>query len=165
MSSDQEKRKNDTSSYTRPLLVGAASAFAAGVFGAIWYTKRKQSKHDALIQDHLNNTAELKTNNGTTPPKMTPVEYELAKKQARFFALKSLGYGTLLALTGAGVLATAVGYWLDVRNFQEFSDKLHIIVPQRTARLRRFLGGKDLEMTKSEEEELEDLLQDITIDE
>ncbi|CAO3591324.1 unnamed protein product [Absidia cylindrospora] len=98
-------------------------------------------------------------------PKMSPTEYELAKRKARFFALKSLGYGTLLTLAGAGVAATAIGYWLDVRNFQEFSDKLHKIIPQRTARLRRYLGGEDLEMTTAEEEEMEDLLQDIVIDE
>lgn len=112
---------------TRALLIGAASAFGAGLLGAIYYTKRKQAKEANLPpQQHTPPptqpstaaaaAAAATTNSIPLPPKMTPEEYAVAKREARFFALKTLGYGTLLALTGAGVLATAVGYWLDVRN-------------------------------------------------
>lgn len=108
--STPQKNNNDTSHYAQSLMIGAAGAFTTGVFGAIWYTKRKQAKypHHEPIQQHQPAAY--------TPPKMTPAELELAKKDARFFALKSLTYGTLLAWAGAGVLAVGVGYWLDVRN-------------------------------------------------
>ncbi|ORZ07925.1 hypothetical protein BCR42DRAFT_455863 [Absidia repens] len=205
-STDQDKKNNDTSHFAKPLLVGAASAFGAGLFGAIWHTKRKQAKYEqqeaVLLQQQqqqqqqqqphttqpspagssasasphkssasasssLAQPMQPKGGAGAmpphqpyVPPSMSPAEFELAKKDARFFAIKSLGYGTLLALTGAGVLATVVGYCLDVRNFREFSDKLHVIIPQRTARLRRYLGGKELEMTQAEEEELDALAQE-----
>lgn len=112
---------------TRALLIGAASAFGAGLLGAIYYTKRKQAKEANLPPQQPTPpptqpstaaaaAAAATTNSIPLPPKMTPEEYAVAKREARFFALKTLGYGTLLALTGAGVLATAVGYWLDVRN-------------------------------------------------
>lgn len=112
---------------TTALLIGAASAFGAGLLGAIYYTKRKQAKEANLPpQQHTPPptqpstaaaaAAAATTNSIPLPPKMTPEEYAVAKREARFFAFKTLGYGTLLALTGAGVLATAVGYWLDVRN-------------------------------------------------
>lgn len=112
---------------TRALLIGAASAFGAGLLGAIYYTKRKQAKEANLPPQQPTPpptqpstaaaaAAAATTNSIPLPPKMTPEEYAVAKREARFFALKTLGYGTLLALTGAGALATAVGYWLDVRN-------------------------------------------------
>lgn len=112
---------------TRALLIGAASAFGAGLLGAIYYTKRKQAKKANLPPQQPTPpptqpstaaaaAAAATTNSIPLPPKMTPEEYAVAKREARLFALKTLGYGTLLALTGAGVLATAVGYWLDVRN-------------------------------------------------
>ncbi|CAO3599570.1 unnamed protein product [Absidia cylindrospora] len=178
---DQDKQNNDTSHFAKPLLIGAASAFGVGLFGAIWHTKRKQAKYEqqeaVLLQQQQQQQQSAPTGSSSphkspsltqpkgvhqtyVPPSMSPAEFEMAKKDARFFAIKSLGYGTLLALTGAGVLATVVGYCLDVRNFREFSDKLHVIIPQRTARLRRFLGGKELEMTKAEEEELDALAQE-----
>lgn len=112
---------------TTALLIGAASAFGAGLLGAIYYTKRKQAKEANLPPQQPTPpptqpstaaaaAAAATTNSIPLPPKMTPEEYAVAKREARFFAFKTLGYGTLLALTGAGVLATAVGYWLDVRN-------------------------------------------------
>lgn len=112
---------------TTALLIGAASAFGAGLLGAIYYTKRKQAKEANLPPQQPTPpptqpstaaaaAAAATTNSIPLPPKMTPEEYAVAKREARLFALKTLGYGTLLALTGAGVLATAVGYWLDVRN-------------------------------------------------
>lgn len=115
---------------TRALLVAAASAFGAGLLGAVYYTKRKQAKEAASLPPSEHTTppppqplpqqqqpsAKGSHISSVAPPKMTPEEYMIAKREARFFALKTLGYGTLLALTGAGVLATAVGYWLDVRN-------------------------------------------------
>ncbi|KAI8059496.1 hypothetical protein BC940DRAFT_313569 [Gongronella butleri] len=162
MSSDHESSDIDRSKWGRSLLFGSAGAFASGLAGAIWYTKRRQAKHDTLVSEVLEHNQKHHGTN-TIPdyqaPKMTPEELEIAKKQARFFAVKTLGLGTLLAFTGAGVLAVGVGYWLDVRNFQEFSDKLHVIIPERTSKLRRWLGGKELAITKQEEKELDDFWQ------
>lgn len=105
---------------TAVLLTGAAGAFGAGLMGAIWYTKRKQNKRMELeILEGNVPTAPLKQAAAPAayiPPKMTPAEYAVAKKEASLYAFKTLGYGTLLAFAGAGLLATAVGYWLDVRN-------------------------------------------------
>ena len=133
---------------TRGLLLSAAGAFGAGLMGAIWHTKRKQSKEAAaeaaVAAAKLGQNTATATVNTTTPlqtlptsasttvlqsskpinppipeyqpPKMTPEQYAVSKKEARFFAFKALGYGTLLALTGAGILAAGVGWWLDVRS-------------------------------------------------
>jgi hypothetical protein len=61
------------------------------------------------------------------PPKMTPAEQAIAKKEASLFAFKTLSYGTLLAFGGAGLLATAVGWWLEVRNVNSNSNVfLHV---------------------------------------
>ncbi|KAI9323724.1 hypothetical protein BX666DRAFT_2117279 [Dichotomocladium elegans] len=157
----------------RGLLFGAVSAFGFGIAGAIWHTKRKQAKEvataaaAAAAEPSMTPTSMTNVRGSPipvqqpgalatayTPPKMTPEEYAIAKKDARFFAFKALGYGTLLALGGAGVLAAGIGYWLDVRNFKEFSDKLHEIIPRQTSRLRRMLGGSELVMKPEEEEEL-----------
>ncbi|KAI9485202.1 MAG: hypothetical protein EXX96DRAFT_1214 [Benjaminiella poitrasii] len=105
--------KKEQKPATTGLLTGAAGAFGAGLLGAIWYTKRKQQKEKAIT------AAATPTSTVVTAapaPKMTPAEYAVAKKEASLFAFKTLGYGTLLAFTGAGLIATAVGYWLDVRN-------------------------------------------------
>ncbi|ORX58086.1 hypothetical protein DM01DRAFT_1333758 [Hesseltinella vesiculosa] len=112
----------DRNKWTRALLFGSAGAFGSGLAGAIWYTKRRQAKHDTLVKQVIEqNQAKHGTN--TIPdyqaPKMTPEELEVAKKQARFFAVKTLGLGTLLALSGAGMLAVGVGYWLEVRNVSQ----------------------------------------------
>ncbi|KAI7874680.1 hypothetical protein K492DRAFT_211420 [Lichtheimia hyalospora FSU 10163] len=157
---------------TRGLLAGAAAAFIAGLGGAVWHTKRKQAKETASAS--MNNTvathshpslqqstvsSPLASSAPTTqqpiPPSMTPEEYAISKRQARFFAFKALGYGTLLALTGAGALSLAVGWWLDVGNFKEFSDRLHEIVPTHTRRLRRMLGGSEFTLKPGEQEELD----------
>ncbi|KAI9272933.1 hypothetical protein BDA99DRAFT_569196 [Phascolomyces articulosus] len=174
-----EKKNEPEKIETRGLLLGAAGAFGAGLMGAIWHTKRKQAKEaasEAAAAAKLGTTTPVNTSiptsstpvtsvppsstlqNSTSipeykPPKMTPEQYAVAKKDARFFAFKALGYGTLLALGGASVLAVGVGYWLDVRNFKEFSDKLKEIVPRQTSRLRAFLGGKELVMRPEEQEE------------
>ncbi|KAI8881393.1 hypothetical protein K501DRAFT_123973, partial [Backusella circina FSU 941] len=135
-------------------------AFGAGLLGAIWYTKRKQNKRMELeiLEGNVPTAPAVESKIPQyTPPKMTPAEYAVAKKEASLYAFKTLGYGTLLAFTGAGLLALGIGYWLDVSNFKEFSDKLHIIVPKRTSRLREMLGGKKFEMTKSEEVELDSI--------
>ncbi|KAG2217010.1 hypothetical protein INT45_003083 [Circinella minor] len=164
---------------TRGLLLSAAGAFGAGLMGAIWHTKRKQSKEIAAEAAAMATTTNVNTTTTTTttttplqsspsitsvphsnttipeyqPPKMTPEQFAVSKKEARFFAFKALGYGTLLALTGAGILATGIGWWLDVRNFKEFSDKLKEVVPRHTSRLRTYLGGKELVMKAEELEE------------
>ncbi|CDS10523.1 hypothetical protein LRAMOSA03198 [Lichtheimia ramosa] len=161
---------------TRGLLAGAATAFVAGLGGAIWHTKRKQAKETASVS--TNNTvttnpspsvqqstvaSQLEPAATVTqqqrPPSMTPEEYAVSKRQARFFAFKALGYGTLLALSGAGVLSLAVGWWLDVRNFKEFSDRLHEIVPVQTRRLRRMLGGSEFVLKPGEKEELDRVME------
>ncbi|KAI7899394.1 uncharacterized protein BX663DRAFT_489281 [Cokeromyces recurvatus] len=129
---------------TISLLTGASGAFGAGLLGAIWYTKRKQQTQ----------TEEIKV---ATPKMMTPAEYAVAKRDATLFAFKTLGYGTLLAFTGAGLLAITVGYCLDVHNFKEFSDRLKVIIPRHTARLRQWAGGSKFEMTAEEQKELDQI--------
>ncbi|KAI9281063.1 hypothetical protein BY458DRAFT_487072 [Sporodiniella umbellata] len=136
-----------------PLLTSAAGAFGAGLMGAIWHTKRKQNQRlEKELKEGIQHVPHK-----FAPPQLTPEQLAIAKKDAKFFALKTLGYGTLLAFTGAGVLAVSIGWWLDVRNFREFSDKLQVIVPRQTSRLRQMLGGKKFEMTKQEEDELDNL--------
>jgi hypothetical protein len=103
---------------TAALLTGAAGAFGAGLLGAIWYTKRKQNKRMQLeiLEGNVPLPASQVKIPQYIPPKMTPAEYAKAKKDASFFAIKTLGYGTLLAFSGAGIFALGIGYWLDVRN-------------------------------------------------
>ncbi|CDH54870.1 predicted protein [Lichtheimia corymbifera JMRC:FSU:9682] len=161
---------------TRGLLAGAAAAFVAGLGGAVWHTKRKQAKEAAStsmnnnIATHPYPSLQQSTvssqlqpqpaaNQQPIPSSMTPEEYAVSKRQARFFAFKALGYGTLLALTGAGALSLAVGWWLDVSNFKEFSDRLHEIVPVQTRRLRRMLGGSEFVLKPGEKEELDRALE------
>ncbi|KAG0170727.1 hypothetical protein DFQ28_001650 [Apophysomyces sp. BC1034] len=168
MSTSPTQQNEPSPVITRGLLVGSAGAFGAGLLGAIWYTKRKQAREMAREMAE----AELLPKPSTptpaqagpvvsvkshtfVPPKMTPAEYAVAKREASLYAFKTLGYGTLLAFGGAGLLATAVGWWLDVRNFKEFSDKLQVIVPRQTSRLRQFLGGKEFKMREEEEKELD----------
>jgi hypothetical protein len=101
------------------LLTGAAGAFGAGLLGAIWYTKRKQNKRMELevLEGNVPTAPAVQSKIPQyTPPKMTPAEYAVAKKEASLYAFKTLGYGTLLAFTGAGLLALSIGYCLDVRN-------------------------------------------------
>ncbi|KAI8982173.1 hypothetical protein BDF20DRAFT_865351 [Mycotypha africana] len=150
----------------KTLLTGAAGTFGAGILGAIAYTKRKQSRHwkqDSAVTTTTKTHHPLSPGTAATtpstqlPPKMTAAEYAVAKKEASLFAFKTLGYGTLLAFTGAGLLAYTVSWWLDVHSFKEFSSKLQTIVPQKTSKLRRMLGGKRFEMTVEEEKELEKL--------
>ncbi|CEP19400.1 hypothetical protein [Parasitella parasitica] len=148
----------DTSPPTTALLTAAGGAFGAGLLGAIWYTRRKQNQR--MQQEIVQGVVPTAPTPQHTPqsyiqPKMTPAEYAIAKKDASLFAFKTLGYGTLLAFGGAGILAIAVGFWLDVKNFKEFSDKLKIIVPKQTSKLRQMLGGKSLEITQEEQEELD----------
>ncbi|KAI8062789.1 uncharacterized protein B0P05DRAFT_556051 [Gilbertella persicaria] len=141
---------------TTALLTGAAGAFGAGLLGAIWHTKRKQTQRmEQELAEGIVHTPHTPV--PYTPPKMTPAEYAVARKEASLYAVKTLGYGTLLAFSGAGLIALGVGYWLDVRNFKEFSDKLQIIVPKQTSKLRQMLGGKKLEMTSEEQQELDSI--------
>lgn len=129
--SQQKEESTPSPPPTVALLTGAAGAFGAGLMGAIWYTKRKQNKRMELeILEGNVPTAPPKQAAAAAPaayipPKMTPAEYAVAKKEASLYAFKTLGYGTLLAFTGAGLLATAVGYWLDVRNVSPLSISLH----------------------------------------
>ncbi|GAA5816791.1 hypothetical protein MFLAVUS_010324 [Mucor flavus] len=145
---------------TTALLAGAAGAFGAGLLGAIWHTRRKQNRR--MAREILEGNVPTEPRNIYTPPKyippvMTPAEKIIAKQEASLFAFKSLGYGTLLAFSGAGVLAVVVGYSLDVRSFKEFSDKLKIIVPEKTSNLRKMLGGTKLEMTAEEQAEIDNI--------
>ncbi|KAI8637481.1 hypothetical protein BD408DRAFT_486183 [Parasitella parasitica] len=158
MSKQPEKQDTNTPPPTAELLTAAGGAFGAGLLGAIWYTRRKQNQRmQQEIAQGVVPTAPTphRTPQPYIPPKMTPAQYAIAKKDASLFAFKTLGYGTLLAFGGAGLLATAVGWWLDVRNFKEFSDKLKIVVPKHTSKLRQMLGGKSLELTHEEQEELD----------
>ncbi|KAF7722900.1 hypothetical protein EC973_002620 [Apophysomyces ossiformis] len=175
MSTSLPHQRSEPSAFTtRSLLLGSAGAFGAGLLGAIWYTKRKQAREmtaeattTTAAAESLPRSASSKpaqagpvvTPKSSTyrPPKMTAAEYAVAKRDATFFAFKTLGYGTLLAFGGAGLLATTVGWWLDVRNFKEFSDKLQVIVPRQTSRLRQLLGGKEFVMREDEQKELDSL--------
>ncbi|KAI8985436.1 hypothetical protein BDB01DRAFT_759387 [Pilobolus umbonatus] len=136
------------------LLIGSGTAFVGGIVGSIWYTQRKQNRRLAteIAEGTVHNTY---TTPKYIPPKMTPAEYEIAKKEASLYAFKTLGYGTLLAWGGFGLLAIGVGYCLDVHNFREFSDKLQVIIPQKTSRLRQMLGGTKFELTNEEKVELD----------
>ncbi|KAG1169258.1 hypothetical protein G6F70_008556 [Rhizopus microsporus] len=134
------------------LLTGAAGAFGAGLLGAIWHTKKKQNQRiETEIKEGIKHIPHR-----FIPPKLTPEELAVAKKEATMFAFKTLGLGTLLAFTGAGIIAKAVSWWLDVHSFKEFSDTMQLIVPRKTSRLRQMLGGKKFEVTKEEEEELKE---------
>ncbi|KAI8333282.1 hypothetical protein EDC96DRAFT_451197 [Choanephora cucurbitarum] len=100
---------------TAALLTGAAGAFGAGLLGAIWHTKRKQNQRlQQELAEGIVHTPHIPSE--YRPPKMTPAEYAVARQEASLFAFKTLGYGTLLAFSGAGLLALGIGYWLDVRN-------------------------------------------------
>lgn len=108
---------------TTALLAGAAGAFGAGLLGAIWHTRRKQNRR--MAREILEGNVPTEPRNIYTPPKyippvMTPAEKIIAKQEASLFAFKSLGYGTLLAFSGAGVLAVVVGYSLDVRSVSRY---------------------------------------------
>ncbi|KAL0096916.1 hypothetical protein J3Q64DRAFT_1828002 [Phycomyces blakesleeanus] len=162
---------------TRILLMSAMGAFGAGLMGAIWHTKRKQAR-DIAIEEAAEITQPPRTQQAGPairkpmpprhiahapvaaykPPTMTAAEYAIAKQDAGVFAFKTLAYGTLLAWGTAGVLALSVGYFLEVRNFKEFSDKLQIIVPRQTSRLRKALGGTSFEMREEETQELDALV-------
>lgn len=113
----KSKESAPSKTEARAVLFGAAGAFGAGLLGAIWYTKRKQAKEASLAAKSIDTpSSHAQITPAYVLPKMTPAEYAIAKRDATFFAFKTLGYGTLLALSGAGLLATAVGWWLDVRN-------------------------------------------------
>ncbi|OZJ04206.1 hypothetical protein BZG36_02970 [Bifiguratus adelaidae] len=117
---------------TAPLFAGAAIAFGSGIAGAIWYSKRKYAKEkllEASKPQYIPSTA-------PKFPQMTPAEYAQSRIDARFFALRALGYGTLLAWGSAAVIAVGVGYALDVRNMKELSEKLSAIIPKRTSYIR-----------------------------
>ncbi|ORZ03027.1 hypothetical protein BCR43DRAFT_482602 [Syncephalastrum racemosum] len=149
----------------RGLLFGAAGAFGAGLIGAIMYTKRKTAREQKQLEIALKAAAENKSSAPLhplapspppyEPPKMTPAEFAKSKRDATFFAVKTLSYGTLLAFGGAGLLALTVGWYLDVKSFKEFSDKLQIIIPQKTSRLRKMLGGSEFIMKEEEQMELD----------
>ncbi|RCI01901.1 hypothetical protein CU098_012357, partial [Rhizopus stolonifer] len=88
-----------------PLLTSAASAFGTGLLGAIWYTKKKQNQRIETERKEGIRHLPLRSK----PRKLTPAEYAVVQQEARFFALKTLGLGTLLTLTG---MAT-VSWWFD----------------------------------------------------
>ncbi|KAI7862692.1 hypothetical protein BDF14DRAFT_1852363 [Spinellus fusiger] len=175
MSTALQQKPVPNTTEIRVLVLSSLSAFGAGIAGAVWHTKRKQKK-EALLEATL---AQNERSRATwqadaarkravplqhiytpatpayTPPKMTPAEYTMAKKEANFFAFKILAYGTMLAWGSAGVLALGVGYWLEVRSFKEFSDKLQVIVPRQTSRLRKALGGSAFVMKEEEQQEID----------
>ncbi|CAO3690043.1 unnamed protein product [Rhizopus stolonifer] len=128
-----------------PLLASASGAFGAGLLGSIWYTKKKQNQRIETERKEGIRHLPLRTR----PRKLTPAEYAVVQREARFFAFKTLGLGTLLTLTG---MAT-VSWWFDVHSFKDVSGQLKVIVPRKTSQLREILGAKKFEMT--EEEELE----------
>lgn len=123
---DQQHGAEPTPIEFRGLLFGAAGAFGAGLVGAIMYTKRKTAREQKQLEIALKAAAENKSSPPLhplapspppyEPPKMTPAEFAKSKRDATFFAVKTLSYGTLLAFGGAGLLAVTIGWYLDVRN-------------------------------------------------
>jgi hypothetical protein len=122
---NQQQQQTDPPPPTAALLTAAGGAFGAGLLGAIWYTRRKQNQRmqQEIAQGVVPTAPTPHTPQPYIPPKMTPAEYAIAKKDASLYAFKTLGYGTLLAFGGAGLLATAVGWWLDVRNVSYSKDQ------------------------------------------
>ncbi|KAI9270828.1 hypothetical protein BY458DRAFT_586627 [Sporodiniella umbellata] len=132
-----------------PLLTGVAGVFGAGLLGAIVHTQKSQTKR--IQREHREGIRHLPLR--SRPKKLTPAEYAIVQREARVFGLKALGFSVLLTWTGL----SAVSWWFDVHSFQEATDRLKIMVPKQTSRLREVLGGKKFEMTLEEELELNSL--------
>lgn len=116
--------KQDSTPPITALLAGSAGAFGAGLLGAIWYTQRKQNKRMAaeILQGNVPTAPKyIYTPPKYIPPVMTPAEKIIAKKEASLYAFKTLGYGTLLAFGGAGLLAVTVGWCLQVHSVSNIS--------------------------------------------
>lgn len=56
------------------------------------------------------------------------------------FALRALGYGTLLAMTGGAVVTLGVAWYLDTWTLMDFADKMLVIMPRAKDGLDRVIG-------------------------
>ncbi|KAH8556472.1 hypothetical protein BGW37DRAFT_472702 [Umbelopsis sp. PMI_123] len=130
----------------RTLLAGAGSAFVLGLAGSIWQANRKHAREmkveaaTGVASSNVTNgssvaatrtaTATITTakpvSTGTPtyipPPQpvMSPAEYAKSRADARHFALRSFGYGTLAAFGGMGVLALLTAWWMDVSSVSDY---------------------------------------------
>lgn len=111
------------------LLAAAGSAFVVGLAGSIWQANRKhiremKAEAAAAAATEPSATTEPKVNTIAKPtptrppippqPVMTAAEYAQSRVDARHFALRSFGYGTLAAFGGVGVLSLLTAWWFEV---------------------------------------------------
>ncbi|KAG2189039.1 hypothetical protein INT44_004181 [Umbelopsis vinacea] len=150
MSTTNTKKASEPPIQPKTLLAGAASAFVLGLAGSIWQANRKHAREMKAEAASGHVAAEVPVSATTAkpipvasqmhmpPPQpvMTPAEYAKSRADARHFALRSFGYGTLAAVGGMGVLALLTAWWMDVSSIEELSQKLQDTIPRRTTALR-----------------------------
>jgi hypothetical protein len=138
--STNTKKASEPPIQPKTLLAGAASAFVIGLAGSIWQANRKhvrEMKAEAAAATSAHVVAEAPVsvttaattakpilvgspvNTPSPQPVMTPAEYAKSRADARHFALRSFGYGTLAAFGGVGVLALLTAWWMDVSSVSE----------------------------------------------
>lgn len=120
------------------LLAAAGSAFVVGLAGSIWQANRKHAREmkaeaaaatnlatesSATTVAQVSTTAKPTSGRSAMPPPpppphpqpvMTAAEYAKSRADARHFALRSFGYGTLAAFGGVGVLSLLTAWWFEV---------------------------------------------------
>jgi len=152
--STNTKKASEPPIQPKTLLAGAASAFVVGLAGSIWQANRKHAKEmqaeaaAAATSAHVaaeapvsvaTATATATTTAKPTPvgspmhmpppqPVMTPAEYAKSRADARHFALRSFGYGTLAAFGGMGVLALLTAWWMDVSSVSELCEMIESVL-------------------------------------
>lgn len=139
--STNTKKASEPPIQPKTLLAGAASAFVVGLAGSIWQANRKHAKEmqaeaaASATAAHVAAETSVSATTATTTakptpvgspmhtpspqPVMTPAEYAKSRADARHFALRSFGYGTLAAFGGMGVLALLTAWWMDVSSVSE----------------------------------------------
>ncbi|KAK9696156.1 hypothetical protein K7432_012610 [Basidiobolus ranarum] len=115
----------------RFLLTVSTIAFVSGITGSMWYSRKKATPTPNLLQQASNNTR--------------------AMKDARLFALKTLGLGTMLCLSGAGMLVAGVSTYTGARNLKEFSDFMKENIPGKVRGLRQAILRNEKEIPVEEE--------------
>ncbi|RUS17274.1 hypothetical protein BC937DRAFT_90176 [Endogone sp. FLAS-F59071] len=130
MASTTQQQQRDPPISQTTLLTISAVTFLGSLGGSVWYVLRKDAKQAAALAAEAPISAEAYMVQHITPT-TTPSEMRKASINARLFALKTLGLGTALAVGTAGIMAVAVGWWLDVHNFRELSTKFSDIIPRK----------------------------------
>lgn len=114
MATTTQQQKRDPPISQTTLLTVSAATFLGCLGGSVWFVLRKDAKQAATLAAEAPISASHTVQHIT--PTMTPSETRKASINARLFALKTLGLGTMLAVGTTGIMAVAVGWWLDVRN-------------------------------------------------